>query len=92
MSDLIQRFNDRHLLTEDETLVLAEGLDKAAIGITTIEPKQVVYDYWRCLDVLMKIKDLDQQISFDDALMFLDEYIDEVSGLNNFAPIFIKTL
>ena len=60
MSKIIQLLNDKHLLSEDETLVLAEGLD---------EP-----------------------VSFDEALLFLDEYIDEITELSNYAPIFIKTI
>ena len=57
MSDLIQKLSDKKLLNIDESLVLAEGLDEAVIGITTIYPKRVVYDYWRCIDILLKDKD-----------------------------------
>ena len=90
MSDLIQKLNDKHLLTIDETLVLAEGLDEAVIGITTQSPKRIIYDYWRCVDVLLRTKEIQEEIGFDEALVFLDEYIDEVNTLSDFAPIFIK--
>ena len=92
MSKIIQLLNDKHLLSEDETLVLAEGLDNAVIGITTNEPKQVVYNYWKCVDGLMRIQEIDEPVSFDEALLFLDEYIDEITELSNYAPIFIKTI
>jgi hypothetical protein len=91
---LIQLLSDKNLLSEDETLVLAEGLDKAVVGITTIHPKRVVYDYWKCVDVLMRF-DFDLQgdpVDFDESLEFLDEYIEEITKLDEFSPIFIKPL
>ncbi len=92
MSDLIQKLSDKKLLNIDESLVLAEGLDEAVIGITTIYPKRVVYDYWRCIDILLKDKDLKEQIGFDEALLFLEDYIEEIHTLSEFAPVFIKPI
>jgi len=92
MSNIVQLFSDKHLLSEDETLVLSEGLDDAVIGITTTEPKRAVYDYWRCIDVLLRMNELSPELSFDEALEFLDEYIEEITKLDLYAPIFIKPL
>jgi len=92
MSNIVQLFSDKHLLSEDETLVLSEGLDDAVIGITTTEPKRAVYDYWRCIDVLLRMNELSPELSFDEALEFLDEYIEEITKLDIYAPIFIKPL
>jgi hypothetical protein len=89
---LLSNLYERKYLSEDETLVLAEGFDDAIIGITTIYPKKVIYNYWECINILLKIGDQETQLDFDSSLVYLDEYIKEISTIEDFAPIFIKTI
>ena len=89
---ILSNLDERKYLTEDESLVLAEGFDDAIIGITTIYPKKIIYNYWECINILLKIGDENSQLDFDNCLVYLDEYIKEISTIEDFAPIFIKTI
>ena len=89
---ILSNLYERKYLTEDESLVLAEGFDDAIIGITTIYPKKIIYNYWECINILLKIGDENSQLDFDNCLVYLDEYIKEISTIEDFAPIFIKTI
>ena len=89
---ILSNLYERKYLTEDETLVLAEGFDDAIIGITTCFPKKVVYNYWECINILRKIGDEETQLDFDNSMIYLDEYIKEISTIKDFAPIFIKMI
>tara|TARA_R100000541_G_scaffold504_1_gene3624 strand:+ start:299 stop:595 length:297 start_codon:yes stop_codon:yes gene_type:complete len=89
---ILSNLYERKYLNEDETLVLAEGFDDAIIGITTCFPKKIIYNYWECINILLKIGDEDTQLDFDNSMIYLDEYIKEISTIENFAPIFIKMI
>ena len=89
---ILSNLYERKYLSEDETLVLAEGFDYAIIGITTCFPKKVVYNYWECINILLKIGDEETQLDFDTSMVYLDEYIKEISTIKDFAPIFIKMI
>jgi len=89
---ILSNLYERKYLSEDETLVLAEGFDDAIIGITTCFPKKVVYNYWECINILLKIGDEETQLDFDNSMVYLDEYIKEISTIKDFAPIFIKMI
>tara|TARA_R100001377_G_scaffold4680_1_gene2654 strand:+ start:572 stop:871 length:300 start_codon:yes stop_codon:yes gene_type:complete len=89
---LLSGLYERNYLCEDETLVLAEGFDDAIVGITTQFPKKIIYNYWECINILLKIGDEDNQLDFDESLIYLDEYIKEISTVKDFAPIFMKTI
>ena len=89
---ILSNLYERKYLSEDETLVLAEGFDDAIIGITTCFPKNVVYNYWECINILLKIGDEETQLDFDNSMVYLDEYIKEISTIKDFAPIFIKMI
>ena len=91
--DLLNRLYDRLMLNHDETVVLAQGFDKAIIGITATSPKVAVYDYWKSIDILLRSKDLvEQELDFDTAIVYLDEYIEDIKSIKLYAPIFVKTL
>jgi len=89
---ILSNLYERKYLTEDETLVLAEGFDEAIIGITTCFPKKIIYNYWECINILLKIGDEDNQLDFDSSMIYLDEYIKEIGTIEDFAPIFIKMI
>ena len=90
--ELLSNLYERKYLYEDETLVLAEGFDDAIIGISTQFPKRIVYNYWECINILLKIGDEQTQLDFDESMIYLDEYIKEISTIQDFAPIFIKII
>ena len=69
---ILSNLYERKYLSEDETLVLAEGFDDAIIGITTCFPKKVVYNYWECINILLKIGDEETQLDFDNSMVYLD--------------------
>ena len=75
-----EKFND------SEYMVLADGFEDAFIGVTIKKPKRVIYDYWKCLDCIIKKEGFD----FDEALDFLEEFVEEDFGEN--APIYIKRI
>ena len=91
---IVEELYKRGLIPYDESIVLAEGFDDALIGISTSNPKRAVYDYWQCLDCLIKAKVTNKVFEFDAALEWLNDYIEETnnSDINSFTPIFIKTL
>ena len=89
---LLSNLYHRKYLSEDETLVLAEGFDNAIIGITTQAPKRIIYNYWECVDTLLRLGDEDNQLDFDTSMVYLDNYIEEMSSVKEFAPIFIKII
>ena len=89
---LLSKLYDRKYLTKDETLVLADGFDNAIIGITTEPPKRIIYNYWECIDILLKLGDEDTYLDFDNSMVYLDAYIKEINLIKEFSPIFIKTI
>jgi len=90
--DLLESLYNRSILKDDETIVLAEGFDRALLGISTQEPKKAIYDYWICIDILLKSGTPDMSLEIDQAIKCLDEYIEEMQEIQDFAPIFIKKL
>ena len=79
---IIDDENDQEL----EYILLADGFEEAFVGVTVTSPKKVIYDYWKCLDCIIK----NEKIDFDDAIDFLDEFVHEDLGKN--APMYIKKI
>ena len=79
---IIDDENDKEL----EYILLADGFEEAFVGVTVTSPKKVIYDYWKCLDCIIK----NEKIDFDDAIDFLDEFVQEDLGKNT--PIYIKKI
>ena len=86
--NLLEELFERKFVESTESVVLADGFENAIIGVTDTLPKKIAYDYWVCVDILLKNKMAD----FDEAVDWLDAF----SILNNKKgkryPIFIKTL
>ena len=79
----------RNLIDSNEKIIIASGFENAIVGVSDSIPKKIVYDYWVCLDILLKVKEL----SFDEA----QDWLDTFSLLNNEkeddeSVLFIKTL
>ena len=84
--DILDIIVDKNNIEELEFVLLADGFEEAFVGVTVTTPKKVIYDYWKCLDCIIRKEGVD----FDDALDFLEEFVDEDLGDN--APIYIKKI
>jgi hypothetical protein len=84
--DILTKIINNEKFIDSEYMVLADGFEDAFIGVTVTTPKKVIYDYWKCLDCIIKKEGLD----FDDALDFLEEFVEEDLGENT--PIYIKKI
>jgi hypothetical protein len=85
--DILKHLMERELFDKDEYVILADGFEEAVMGVTIEKPTRVVYDYWKCLDIIIK---QDEDSGFDEAIDWLDEFIDEKLG--DHSPLYIKTL
>jgi hypothetical protein len=83
---ILKKIINEDSFDDDEIVVLADGFEDAFVGVTITKPKKVIYDYWKCLDCIIKKEDLE----FDEALDFLDEFVLEDLGRNT--PIYIEQL
>jgi hypothetical protein len=46
------------------------------LGVTATKPTSAIYDFWKCLDISIQ----DEGLSFDEALDWLEEFIQEDLG------------
>jgi len=84
--DILEELTERNLLIENEHIILVDGFEEAFIGITANNPIQVIYDYWICLDLLIRRDEMD----FDNAIDDLDEFINQ--DLGEHTPRYIKVV
>tara|TARA_R100000742_G_C4247450_1_gene66159 strand:- start:119 stop:385 length:267 start_codon:yes stop_codon:yes gene_type:complete len=83
---IIEELIERKLFLEDDIIVLADGYEEAIIGVTATKPMRAIYDFWKCLDITIK----EEEMNFDDALDFLNEFIEEDMG--GHSPLYIKNI
>jgi hypothetical protein len=86
---ILEELYEREYIGSNENIVLADGFENAILGVADTVPKKIVYDYWVCLDILIKS---DMDLDFDTALEWLDAFslINQKKGKG--FPIFVKTL
>ena len=82
--DIFTLLDDNNLLSENKHLILVDGFEKAFLGVSATIPSRAIYDYWVCMDLLVRRDGLD----FDDAMDDLDEFISQ--DLGEQTPIYIK--
>ncbi len=85
--EIIEQLVNRKLFGKSETLVLTDGLEDAFLGVTAIAPTKVIYDYWKCLDIIIKA---DDNMSFNEALDYLEKLTNEDVG--DHSPLYIKMI
>ena len=56
------------------------------LGVTARKPTCAVYDFWKCLDITIK----DEGMNFDEALEWLEEFIEEDMGEHS--PVYVKNI
>lgn len=71
-----------------EPIVLLDGFEEALVGVCKDRRlfQRAVYNYWKCIDILIKVDDFE----FDEALDWMEGVEDEDLGENS--PIFMKDL
>ena len=80
---------DRGLVESHENIIIASGFENAIIGVSDTIPKKIVYDYWVCIDILIKSKEMD----FDEAQDWLDVFsLLNNEKENNESVLFVRTL
>ena len=84
--EILEEIMERDLFEKDEYIILADGFEDAFLGVTTNKPIRAVYNYWKCLQLLM----LDDDADFDESIDWLDEFIEE--DLGKHAPLYIKSI
>ena len=52
--EIIDQLITRKLFGQSESLVLTDGLEDAFMGVTSTTPTRAIYDYWKCLDIIIK--------------------------------------
>ena len=85
-NEIIDELITRKLFLEDDVIILADGFEDAMLGVTARKPTCAIYDFWKCLDITIK----DEDMNFDEALEWLEEFIDE--DLGEHAPIYLKKI
>ena len=84
--EILEEIMERDLFEKDEYIILADGFEDAFLGVTATKPIKVVYDYWKCLDSIIKR----DNAGFDEAQDWLDEFIQKELGQH--APLYIKQI
>ena len=84
--EILEEIMERDLFEKDEYIILADGFEDAFLGVTATKPIKVVYDYWKCLDSIIKR----DNAGFDEAQDWLDEFIQKELGRH--APLYIKQI
>ena len=85
--EIIDQLLTRKLFGESETLVLTDGLEEAFMGVTATTPTKAIYDYWKCLDIIIKSE---ETMNFNEALDYLEKLSKEDVGEHS--PIYIKLI
>ena len=85
--DLIDRLYEKGFLNDDDQLLMSNGFDEAIIGISANDPKRVIYDYYKAVDVIMKE---DGDMELDEVIEWIDDHIGHDMG--DQTPIFIKLI
>lgn len=84
--EILEGLMERELVEKHEYVILADGFEDAFLGVTHNKPIRAIYNYWRCLELLME----DEGAEFDETMDWLDEFIEE--DLGKHAPLYIKSI
>ena len=66
--EILKQLMERELFSKDEYLILPDGFEDAFMGVTSSKPIRAVYNYWKCLQLLM----LDEDADFDESVKIND--------------------
>jgi len=83
---LLEELAERDLISFDKRTIFISGFEEAVVGVTATSPERVIYDYWKCLDYLVR----KEKHNFDDALDLLDDFV--LIDWGSYSPIYLKQL
>ena len=83
---LLEELVERDLITFNKRTIFISGFENAVVGVTATKPERVIYDYWKCLDYLVR----KEKHNFDDAYELLEDFKDIDWG--SCTPIYLKQL
>ena len=86
--ELLDELIKRELIPfdENERTIFISGFENAVVGVTATKPERVIYDYWKCLDYLVR----KEKHNFNDAYDFLEDLVN--IDLGSCSPIYLKQL
>jgi len=84
--EILNQLMERSILQKNEYVILAEGFESAFLGVSGFSPARAVYDFWKCLDVIIQR----DGVGFDEAIDWLEDFVQE--DLGKHSPIYIKLL
>ena len=85
-NQILIKIKDNDMFYDNQAIIMVDGFEEAFVGITVTNPRRIIYDYWKCLGCIIRKEDLE----FDDAIDFLEEFVEEDLGENT--PLYIKQL
>ena len=83
---LLEELVERDLITFNKRTIFISGFENAVVGVTATKPERVIYDYWKCLDYLVR----KEKHNFDDAYELLEDFKNIDWG--SCTPIYLKQL
>ena len=83
---LLEELVERDLITFNKRTIFISGFENAVVGVTATKPERVIYDYWKCLDYLVR----QEKHNFNDAYDFLEDLVN--IDLGSCSPIYLKQL
>ena len=51
--EILEKLMEQELVEKHEYVILADGFEEAFMGVTSNKPIKAVYNYWKCLDLLI---------------------------------------
>ena len=87
--NILEELYERNFIGSNESVILADGFENAIIGVSDSVPKRVCYDYWVCIDIILKSK---EDVDFDEAVDWLDAFCILNNKKGKKYPMFIRTL
>ena len=85
-NQILIEIKDNDMFYDNQSIIMVDGFEEAFVGITVTNPRRIIYNYWKCLDCIIRKEDLE----FDDAIDFLEEFVEKDLGENT--PLYIKQL
>lgn len=85
--DILEELTERDLILGDKQhIILVDGFENAFLGVTVNNPIKAIYDYWKCLDLLIH----KEKMEYDDAVDYLDEFLEQDLGVHT--PTYMKSI
>lgn len=74
-----------NMVEPEEELTLSSGFNSCIIGVTAGHPRRIIYDYYKCVEVVMTEE---KEFTIDEACDWVETHVKIDVGIHT--PIFIK--